>query len=209
MNKDLDKKLQLYIGKMAIWELPFGNSEWDSSAKKLEDALREHGIGMKLYYEYKMPGGLSQSDFMNRLCLLEFFIKFYPRYAIKVLSDKKLTKTDKAKIFQYVWHNRRKFIKTAKQYEAEIRRLNPELASIKTNHPNSYSIIYGATFGFAPDEIAYFADVSNRDFKWESRIIDLFKKKYGIEVTYVLAPKTAEKVINLLEQNIQINSKDR
>ena len=55
MNKDLDKKLQMYIISKAIQSMPFGR-EWDSSAKKLEDELEKRGIKLsqKLYYKYKM-----------------------------------------------------------------------------------------------------------------------------------------------------------
>ena len=183
---------------MAVWELPYGDSKWNSSAKDLEYALRVRGINLKLYYEYKMPGGVSQSDFLIRLCMLRFFTKFYPKYAIKVLGDKNITKSDKAKIFQYVWHNRRQFIKESEQYESEIRRFNPELSNIKTKIPSA--IVDGATFGFAPDEIAYFSDVKNRDFEQEKKTNEYFEKKYGIRVNYILAPKTARTIIDALKQ---------
>ncbi len=206
MNKNIDKKLKLYIAKMAMYELPYGY-EWNSSAKNLEDALLARGIVLpqKLYYKYKLPGGLSQPEFMNQLCLLQFFTKFYPKYAIKVLADKNLTASDKAKIFKYVLGERHRFIKKAKQYESEIRKLNPELANIKVGHPGS--IIDGATFGFAPDEIAYFSDFKNRNIKNQERIENLFREKYGINVTYVLAPKTAEKIITALKH--YENSKEK
>ena len=207
MNKDLDKRLQLYIAKMAVWELPYGDSEWNSSAKNLEDALRARGINFKLYYQYKMPGGVSQSDFLIRLCMLEFFIKFYSKYAIKVLNDKNLTASDKTKIFQYVWHNRRKFIKESEQYESDIRRLNPELANVKTNLPGA--LVDGATFGFAPDEIEYFSDVKNRNFEQEGKTIEFFEKNYGIHISYILAPKTAKTIIAALKNKEKVNSYDK
>ena len=203
MNKDLDKRLKLYIAKMGMLETSYG--VFESSAKSLEDALRARGINLKLYHQYKMPGGMSQNDFVIRLCTLEFFIKFYPKYAIKVLADKNLTASDKAKIFKYVLGERHRFIKKAKQYESEIRKLNPELANIKVGHPSS--IIDGATFGFAPDEIAYFADFKNRNIKNQERIENFFREKYGINVTYVLAPKTAEKIITALKH--YENSKEK
>ena len=208
MNKDLDKKLKLYIAQMAVHELPFGGM-WDSSAKKLEKELLARGVRLpyKLYYEYKMPGGVSQSEFMNQLCLLEFFTKFYPKYAVKVLADKKLTASDKAKIFKYVLNTRRKFIQDAKQYESEIRKLNPELANIKSNHPNF--IIHGATFGFAPDEIAYYADSKKRNYENERRLEDTFRRIYGINVHYVLAPKTAQNILAALKLHEQKIEKEK
>ena len=172
MNKDLDKKLKLYIANMAIVYTPFG-LVWNSSAKKLEDDLLARGVNFpqKLYYEYKMPDGLSQKDFMDKLVMAEFFDKFYSRYAPKILVDRKLSMSDKAKIFGYVWNKRGEHVKELEKYESEIKRLNSELANIKTRFPSD--VVYGATFGFAPEEIKYFAGV--RDFDYETKLINLQK----------------------------------
>ena len=205
MNKDLDKKLQFYIVNMAAPDLPFG-SVWDSSAKKLSDTLYARGIKLpkKIYYEYKLPDNIKASDFLARLIKDYFVSNFFSSYAKRVLTDKKLTMSDKAKIFKYVWNNRASYEKMTKQYEIEIKKLNPELAHIPVK--NSRSIVYGATFGFAPDEIEYFSDSDNRDTDAENKVIELLDKKYGINLTYVLAPKTAKIIIDALEQNVHYNN---
>ena len=210
MNKtdvDLDKRLKMHIAKMAVSALPFG-LVWDSSAKNLENDLLVRGIKLpyKLFYEYKMPGGKTQSEFQNVLIMTEFFTNFYSNYAAKLLVDKNLSMSDKAKIFKYVWRMRKKYVAKSKQYESEIRKLNPELANIKTYHP--YSIVFGATFGFAPDEIAYFADADNRDFHFEQEMFKVFDEKYGIRVSYILAPNTAKKIIAVLNQNVLYNARE-
>ena len=203
---NLDKKLQMYITTMAVQSLPFGR-EWGSSAKKLEDELKKRGIVLqdKLFYEYKMPGGLGQSDFMSKLIMDEFCNDFYSHHFGKVLLDKKLSFADKMKIFKYVQNMRSKTKDMLKQYESEIRNLNPELATIKVNVAST--LVYGAMFGFAPKEIAYCAD-AHRDFAQEKENEKILKN-YGINLTYVLAPDTAKKIIATLQQNVQNNIKER
>jgi hypothetical protein len=207
MNKDtntLDKKLQMYIAAMAISRMPFGR-EWDSSAKKLQEDLQKRGIKLPLFYEYKMPFGNNQIGFMDKMIIDYFCSHFFQDYATQVLKDKKLKIGEKAKIFKYVWQNRGKYNDILKQYEMEIRKLNPELANVQVD--NSRSLVYGAMFGFAPAEIAYFSDTSQRNHIKEKAVQDILKNQFGINLTYVLAPKTAEMVINALNQNI--NSKER
>lgn len=212
MNKDiqiLDKKLQMYVSAMAISKMPFGR-EWDSSAKKLQEELRARGIKLpkKLFYEYKMPQNKSQKDFMDKIIIEYFCADFFKSgYAGEVLKDKKLTLSDKAKIFKYVWRNRGKYNDILKQYEMELRKLNPELANVRVD--DSRSLVYGVMFGFAPDEISYFSDNTHRNYKQEQEVSDTIKNRFGINLSYVLAPKTAEMIINALNQNIKNNSKER
>ena len=80
-----------------------------------------------------------------------------------------------------------------------------ELANIKVN--DKRSLVYGAVFGFAPAEIAYFSDAEHRNLAEENKNIKLIKN-YGINLTYVLAPDTARQVINRLEQNLRHNQKE-
>ncbi len=213
MNKNtgvLDKKLQMYISAIAMGKMPFGR-EWNSSAKELEDELRSRGIKLqkKLYYEYNMPKGITQSDFMDKI-VMEYFCTYFLKpngYAGEILKDKKLSLSEKAKIFKHVWHNRGKYTDVLKRYETEIRKLNPELANIRTDDPRS--LVYGAMFGFAPSEIAYFADGKNRKLALERETLDIFKNRFGIMVGYILAPKTAEMIIAALEQGTRNKSKER
>ena len=213
MNKDkdiLDKKLRMYISTKAISRMPFGR-EWNSSSKNLEDELKKRGIKLSqnLYYKYKMPAGDTQADFMNKI-IMEYFCTYFFKpygYASEILKDKNLTMSAKAEIFKYVWKNRGKYTDILKRYELEIRKLNQELANI--NVDDSRSLVYGAMFGFAPQEIAYFADGKNRNFTKEKEVLDVFKNRFGINVGYILAPKTAEMVIAELEKNLRNKSKER
>ena len=131
---------------------------------------------------------------------MQYFItNFFPRFAGRVLADKKLSVSDKAKIFKYVWNVRSEYKNIMKQYEKEIRRDNPELANLMVK--NASDFVYGATFGFAPAEIEYFSNPENNNSIESDKVIDLLNKKYGIKLTYVLAPSTAKMVVTALAQN--------
>jgi hypothetical protein len=210
MNKTLDKNLQMYISKMAIESMPFGR-EWNSSAKDLEKELQKRKIKIpyQLYYEYKLPNGYKPDDFMQHLIKEYFVNNFYSYFAGKILKDKELKISDKAKIFKYIWNSRGKYKNLIKQYESLIREQNPELSDTNVIKVyDSRSLVYGALFGFAPQEIKYYADGAHRDFAKEKEIFTAFKN-YGINVSYVLAPETAEMILAALKQNTQNKSKER
>jgi len=198
----------MYVANLAMLSMPFGR-EWNSSAKNLQDELQKRGIILpqKLYYEYKLPDGLGQVEFMNKLTMESFAHNFYSRFAGPILKDKDLSLAEKTKIFKYVFGMRSKYKDFLKKYEAEIRRKNPELANIQVD--DSRSIVYGALFGFAPQEIAYFSDNIHRNRAKEQQVIDLLKNQFDIKLNYVLAPKTAEMVINALQQNMLSKAKER
>ena len=198
MNEPLDKRLQMYMVSKAVNWMPFG-PVWDSSAKKLEDALRARGIKLpkKLYYEYRLPGGMKPSALMNKLVMQYFVTNFFSSFAGRVLADKKLSMSDKAKIFKYVWNKRSEYKNLIEQYEKQIRMDNPELANLKTK--NATDFVYGVTFGFAPAELEYFANPENRDSNAENKVYNTLKR-YGITPGYVLAPDTAKMVIAALKQ---------
>ncbi len=195
------------VSKAINWT-PFG-LVWDSSAKKLEDALLARGIKLpkKLYYEYRLPDGIKPSVFMNKLVMQYFVTNFFSRFAGSVLVDTKLSMSDKAKIFKYVWNTRTEYKNLIEQYEKQIRKDNPELANLKTKDASDF--VYGATFGFAPAEIAYFSNPDQKPNLSEAdRVIDLLRKKYGIELTYVLAPDTVEMLFAALAQNSRDNIRE-
>lgn len=197
MNKNLDKKLLDYILEMSYKSLPFGGRKWDSSAKKLQDDLAKRGINKKLFYEYKLPGNMSHQDFQNRIALEDFVRKFYSEYSGRVMRDKSLTLSEKMKIMGFVWKMRRdKKMGNMKTWEQEIRQKNPELANVVLNVGPS-ALVYGALFGFAPEEIKYFTSGA-RDMNKE-QYIDEEMQKHEIDLTYVLHPETAAKIVEALK----------
>lgn len=201
---NFDKDLQRYLlGKVALLHVsPFGGVKWDSSAKKLDDALRRRGIKFadKLFWKYKLPNGMSTQDFMDTLLLEFYFVKWFSD--MKIMRDKNLTMKQKIKIFAYVLSMKKNGIdKNIKKYANEIKQLNPELAKINPRDSfGSISFVEGALFGFAPDEIKYFCDKSSfRDMDQEHEFNEILKK-YDIRPSYVLAPETAKHLIASLEK---------
>jgi hypothetical protein len=204
MSKDLSKKLRDYILKMAYKTLPFGGDVWDSSAQNLSNDLKAMGVNFskKLFWKYKLPDNLSPQEFQDKIALERFCKGFYSDFMSRVLSDKNLTGMDKIQIVRFVWEMRRKKNHhDMKYYMNEIKRNNPELANINPKNPQGF--VYGALFGFAPDEIKYFCDMhSVRDMGLEDSV-DKKLKQFGIDTTYVLAPSTATALI------AELNKRDK
>lgn len=196
MNKPLDDKLQKYILKMAYKAMPFGSDVWDSSAQQLEAELKARGIKRKLFYKYKLPDSMTPQEFQDRLTLDAFLKNFFDIFSSKIVHDKNLTLREKLQIFAWVWKMRR--TKHDMEYFMdEIKRLNPELADIKPRA--AHGLVYGALFGFAPAEIKYFCDETKLcDYVQAEEVTRTFAK-HGIQLNYVLNPKTAESIINELK----------
>ncbi len=202
----MNKKLQLYIANLALKNLPFGGTKWHSSAKKLSDALVARGIEMpyKLYYEYNLPGNSTPAGFMQKYALDYFCHNFYNDFALRILTDKTLKISEKKDIIKYVWSVRKNKNDFLAQYANQIQELNPELSHINAN--NYRSIVYGAMFGFAPAEIDYFSNPKRRNFAREKSNAETINS-FGVQLNYVLAPRTAKIVIALLRKNAQNNIK--
>lgn len=197
MSKPLSEKLRLYIMEMAYNSLPFGGDVWDSSAQNLENDLRACGIDIdkKLFYEYKLPGGMSHQEFQDHVAMSTFCNNFYGEFMSKVLHDKTLSMSEKMQITAWVWKMRReKKVGNRKDWEKEIKQKNPELAHING------SVVYGALFGFAPEEIEYFSS-RECDRRHAEVVINKIKQLSAgrIRLTYILSPSTEQKVVKALE----------
>lgn len=197
-----NKKLQEYIWNMAYNEMPYGKRVWNSSAKNLSDELRMRGINLdkKIFYKYKLPENMSNQEFMDVVTISYFVRDFYSRHMLHVLRDASLTLQEKMDVLRYVKKKRqcvnKNFIDI---YAREILDKNIELRGI--NFKSSEDFVNGAMFGFAPDEIRYFCDKSGfRDMNIEHKLQEELKK-YGIEISYILAPETAKQLILKLQHN--------
>lgn len=200
MSKVLDKKLLDYVLKMSYNSLPFGGSKWGSSAQNLQNALIGRGIKSpkKLFYKYNLPDGMSPQEFQDKIALENFCRKFYTDFSNLVRRDKNLTLFEKIQIFAWVWKMRRdKSLGNMVLWEKEIRQKNPELANLKLENRKG-SFVYGALFGFAPEDIEYYGS-KDCDFSRADETIKLFKK-YGINTTYVLNPSTADVLLTALQK---------
>ena len=214
MSKKLSKKSELFFATIALQWSPFGQ-KWNSSAQNLENELKARGINIKLYHKYKLPDGMSQDEFMKRIAILDFYADFSLLRAKDVFFTKGIRLRDKFVICSGFAKRRIESRKKIQKYAERVVEQNPELhgLNIDAKETDAFDICSGAIFGFGPDEIKYFITdykglcIGTKDKERYDKI-----KSYGILTRYVLAPKTADMVISVLEknkQNVMINKSGR
>ncbi len=193
----------------------YGHTGWSSSAENLENKLKDKGItDIKLYHRYKLPGDMSPVSYMIKHALRCFFIdmctkdwckedafkKWLDFYIEKYITDDSLAKQFKQELMSDIEKKQLEIDDYKKELMSDYKlllKLNPELPDMK-DELDIVSVIDGAIFGFAPDEIKYFCSAS-RDLDAESNVFKELEK-YGIKAEYILAPKTAEMVIDRLKE---------
>lgn len=211
MNKTLGKAIEIKLAELALKHSYAYGEEWFSSAKDLEEQLQKIGIkNIKLFHKYKMPGGATQADYMKKIALYCFYVDFEMYNS----SDKFGFQTDlkncipddetRLRVIDYIKSKSKSYDEKLSQEYDKIIKLNPDLPNIPTRRDD---IIYGSIFGFAPDEIRYFVT----DYRGADKEKPGLKEKmmgYGVVPTYVLTPKTTEKIIAALEKNRNNIKKD-
>ena len=203
----MNKELMEYLEKMALDWSPFG-STWNSSAKDLENDLAKRGIKMKLYYKYALPENMTPQKFMTRVAVLHLCADFSMFEHRDIFFDKSLSLVERLRLVKYIKGRRKASREKLDEYVKFVQYVNPELSKLKIeNDFDKFDILAGATFGFAPNEIEYFMKRKERREAIDSgREREMFKKieDFGIKLHYVLAPKTAEKVIAELGKNKKV-----
>lgn len=202
----MNKKLEKYLEELALRWSPFG-TVWDSSAKKLEQDLSKRGINLKLYYHYALPENMTPQEFMVKIAVLDLCENApVPLYIKKdIFFDKNLSLIEKLRLVKYIASKRTESRKKIDEYVKFIQFANPELSKLKISKKHHrFDILAAATFGFAPDEIEYFiTDYSGMASGTKDKQVHDKIETYGVRVGYVLAPKTAQKIISELEKNKQ------
>lgn len=193
---------------------------WDSSAQKLENALKKRGIILpqKLYYEYKFPGGLKNFEFDEKDTLTRFY-NIYRSYFINIASGSIKQKSLKFYMFDFCL-DRYNFSKktdfsaffcfcislavsdveklksafmTAQEQVYKLADLIKEMNPELQNIKNHRSLdfIAGVTYGFAPQEIQFFL---NLDERREARSYDLQYEREGRDKELKRARENASKI---------------
>lgn len=153
------------------------------SARKQEERYASYGIKLpfKIFYEYKMPCGFESSyDLLfwlpfglGRAKLLDRNISDLYKTDVGNLSSKEKKKIDFYKQFSseqlktvFEWIGRL----SSEDVIREIKRLNPELAHIKTDNRKTavsntvQDFICGVAYGFAPDDIDFCLSATREEF---------------------------------------------
>lgn len=216
MNNELSRTLQIKLAGLALkYSYAYGG-EWYSSAKDSEEQLKKFNINnIKLFYIYKMPGGKTPQEYMAKLALYCLFLDFdlYNKnddYGFQTDFKSLIPNyADRLKIIDKIKKNSEIYdAELAKDYQETIE-LNPELVRFSNKQDKLRDILWGVIFGFAPDEIEYYCygrfnqgqDIDSVLDK--ERAMEDVLKKYGFKPGYILAPKTAERLISALEKNKQ------
>lgn len=209
---------------------------WDSSAKKLEQELKNHGIVLssKIYYEYKFPGNLKNYEIDRRTAFLRLFAAFYENWLEKFEKPKLVknrlfwhattnAKYDMSAFFYFcicLALSRTKNIKTVFEQAyiscetkldalaEQIRQLNPELQGIQDY--KNFDFVNGAIYGFAPQDIDFYIQqnrhVDHRMPYSTTNSSNEISNFLQKEVTYILSPKTADDILKAIRQHQTIQN---
>ena len=200
---DMKKNHLMKLAELALkYSYAYGD-KWYSSAKQLEQSLQNMGVNnIKLYHEYKMPGGLSQSEYMKRMSLHDFYknfdIFYFDDNFRADLHNAVPDTIEREKIIDDIKQKKEEYKEKIQQEYKELIKLNPELSKI-SGDPDS--VMWGAIFGFCPDDIEYFNYGRFSDKDWSAKQQDILKsfEKYGLKVGYIVSPKTFNKIISELK----------
>ena len=212
MNKDYQMNLISLVTRMN-----YGHEDWQSSAEDLQNDLGTKGINdVKVYYRYNLPDGMLPVSYMIKNALNWFYIRmcgddFFRREVLDNWFDlvvKSVIKDEKqVSIFrqQMISDIESKKADVAK-YKNEVMRdyklllkLNPELPRARKENDIS-SIMDGAVFGFAPNDIKYFCEIDRPRSRDQERRLYKRLRKHKIYISYILAPETVRCLISKLKE---------
>jgi hypothetical protein len=181
-----------------IWKDRF-RPEFYSSAQRLDSALRQKGITLpfQIFYKYALPNNASPAAFEVCLKLIWGRLIFN-----MVDSDYIITPEVEKQLKQ----QRGAYLVRLKSLVDEIRRLNPELAGIKTKTDTEMlGLADGACYGFGPLEIQLFIqrkrDGQDNQPHYSSHQVRVMKRALGgAPVQYLLTAEHTEQLIAVLEK---------
>ena len=173
----MSKKTELLFNKIMLEQFNAEWGEYQSSALDAEKMFVEHGVKLpfKIYYQYKLPDGLSPFGLMMRYGYM-YRLQDYEKAARKIgVGDTRYSEQEIADLENYILQNKDNWRVQMKRYVDEIKRLNPELANVsikptkvqdaKKNFPQyadkllnnlELDFIHGVAFGFSPEDIEYY-----------------------------------------------------
>lgn len=194
----MNKKLMLFMNTCMLQSTSIGGG-YDSSAQILEADLAKLGIRFpkKLWFQYKLPGGISPEKFEIESGKIDFFAFKYPtiKDLIQVgcvdsgdLSDEELDIVEK-----YRASKKTKYLEILNKHVKWIKENNLELSNINIpdNEVAKSNFLRGALYGFGPEEISYFINRSDEqaesDFNEQGQlhvVLDMI----GVRLEYILCP---------------------
>lgn len=194
----MNKKLMLFMNTCML-RFSSAADGYFSSAQILETGLAKVGIKFpkKLWFQYKLPDGISPEKFELEMAKIIFFAFEYPTIKDIVeigcvdrdgLSDEELDVVQKYRVSQ-----QSKYLEILDKHVKWVKENNPELSSvnIQDNEVAKSNFLEGVLYGFGPEEISYFITRSFDEAESDSVEIDKLAKslqKIGVQLTYILSP---------------------
>ena len=194
----MNKKLMLFMNTCML-QFSSAAGGYFSSAQILETGLAKVGIKFpkKLWFQYKLPDGISPEKFELEMEKIIFFAFEYPtiKGIVEIgcvdrdgLSDEELDIVQKYRVSQ-----RLKYLEILDKHVKWVKENNPELSNvnIQDNEVAKSGFLRGVLYGFGPEEISYFITRSFDEAESDSVEIDKLAEslqKIGVQLTYILSP---------------------
>lgn len=194
----MNKKLMLFMNTCMLQFSSVADGYF-SSAQILETGLAKVGIKFpkKLWFQYKLPDGISPEKFELEMVKIIFFAFEYPTIKDIVeigcvdrdgVSDEELDIVQKYRVSQ-----KSKYIEILDKHVKWVKENNPELSNvnIQDNEVAKSGFLRGVLYGFGPEEISYFITRSFDEAESDSVEIDKLAEslqKIGVQLTYILSP---------------------
>ncbi|MCL2748994.1 MAG: hypothetical protein FWE50_02865 [Alphaproteobacteria bacterium] len=195
----MNAKLNSILGDMIIKNTEL-KSGFNSSAKEFRDQLKAKGIRVpfKIYYEYKIPEGLTPQEYEFKVQKMHFILYFDG----SELEPYGLTPDEKQELVDYIKRSKASNDLAFIFEEDQIRKLNPELKNIDLAYgPNIakrsariLNLLEGVTYGFAPEDIQNFLNRHNTGDKEQLIMHEkadnaTLEKLLGFSPGYILSPE--------------------
>ena len=194
----MNKKLMLFLNACMLQFANVGGG-YNYSAQILETDLSKLGIKIpkKLWFQYKLPGGISPEKFEIESGKIDFFAFKYPtiKDLIQVgcvdrggLSDEELDIVEKYRASQ-----RTKYLEVLDKHFKWVKENNPELSivNVPDDKFDKSNFLRGALYGFGPEEISYFINRSYEQAESdhnEQKQLNIVLDKIGVRLEYILCP---------------------
>ena len=208
MNKKFDFLFRQYC---LLWHItPDSDEVWYSSAQNLDVELKKRGINLSrdLYHKYKLPGGLTQQEYLvkkNSLDTIAHYKAGDMAHFVACLADgeafkdeyMKLSGDEKTAFDRYL-------VDLATQENQRIdaeckknRALNPELSELDV--PNNIEFLSGVVYGFPPVDIKYFIDLQEKKLDWKQNLQEQenqenLSQQLGVVISYRLSADTIQAI---------------
>ena len=165
-----------------------------ASAKDFVDKLGKAGIHspIKLYYQYKLPDGMSSEDLEQEASEIEFFL-FYNKNKLDAISG--LPDDEKDVINRYIISSRSEYAKKLAGLLVNIKRLNPILRDIKMmNAFDRIDFVKGVSRGFAPEDIDFFINGNESSEAFDKKLMG----SLGFSAGFAISPNHQQEIMDAI-----------